>query len=163
MSTAYAPAMPATPSASPNGGSVGGPSSCPVWWANPLIASINVPNARRSEYGPSCPKPVTRSTTSRGLRCSRTSGPSPHFSSTPGRKFSTSTSASAASSRSSSWPSGVDRLSVTARLLRAITFHHRPCPSRFQPCVRAGSPFGCSTLSTSAPMSPSSIAVIGAA
>ena len=155
--------MPATPSASPNGGSVGGPSSCPVWWANPLIASIRVPNARRSAYGPSWPNPVTRSITSRGLISSSVSGPRPHFSMTPGRKFSTITSASATSSRSSSCPSGRPRFRVIARLLRAITFHHRPWPSRFQPCVRAGSPFGCSTLSTSAPMSPSSIAVIGAA
>ena len=67
--------MPATPSASPNGGSVGGPSSCPVWWANPLIASIRVPNARRSAYGPSWPKPVTRSITSRGLISSSVVGP----------------------------------------------------------------------------------------
>src|SRR3954452_24482243 len=69
--------MPATPSARPNGGSVGGPSSCPVWWANQLIASISVPNARRSAYGPSWPKPVTRSITSRGLMSSSVSGPSP--------------------------------------------------------------------------------------
>ena len=41
------PARPVTPSASPKGGSVGGPSGWPVWWAKPLIASASVPNARR--------------------------------------------------------------------------------------------------------------------
>ena len=82
---------------------------------------------------------------------------------TPGRKFSTSTSASTTSLRSSSAPSGLPKFSVTVRLLRAMTFHHNPCPSRFQPWVRAGSPLGCSTLMTSAPRSPSSIAVMGAA
>src|SRR5680860_1745754 len=78
--------MPATPSARPNGGSVGGPSSCPVWWANPLIASARVPKARRCAYGPSCPNPVTRSITRRGLCSSSCSGPSPHSSITPGRE-----------------------------------------------------------------------------
>jgi hypothetical protein len=43
---------------------------------------------------------------------------------------------------------------VTARLLRAITFHHRAVALAVPAVVRAGSPLGCSTLSTSAPMSP---------
>ena len=40
------------PSANPNGGKVGGPSGVPVIEANPLIASANVPNPGRFEYGP---------------------------------------------------------------------------------------------------------------
>ena len=44
MSTALAVAWAAIPSASPKGGSVGGPSGTPVMWANPLIDSANVPN-----------------------------------------------------------------------------------------------------------------------
>jgi hypothetical protein len=41
--TEYVAAIDATPSASMNGGSVGGPSGWPVRWANPLIASASVP------------------------------------------------------------------------------------------------------------------------
>lgn len=46
---AYAVASDATPSASPNGGSVGGPSGSPVAAANPLIASASVPKPGRGE------------------------------------------------------------------------------------------------------------------
>ena len=58
----------ATPSARPKGGSVGGPSGSPVMAAKPLIASASVPKPGREEYGPNWPKPVTRASTSRGLR-----------------------------------------------------------------------------------------------
>ena len=52
-------------------------------------------------------------------------------------------------------PSGADRLSVTSRLLRPSTFHHRPTPSLPGPWPRDGSGWrGCSTLITSAPKSP---------
>ena len=50
----------------------------------------------------------------------QTSGPMFHCSSVPGRKFSTTTSAVAASRRNTSWPSGVRRSSVT--LLRPRPF-----------------------------------------
>ena len=39
----------------------------------------------------------------------------------------------------SSWPSGCDRSSVTVRLLRPSSFHHRPTPSLVGPCPRGGS------------------------
>src|SRR5215469_1295002 len=73
------------------------------------------------------------------------------------------TSACRASPRSSSWPSDVDRSSVTVHLLRPSIFHHRPWPSFTCPCVRSGSPAGCSILTTSAPKSPSRVAAVGPA
>ncbi len=51
--TALAAAIPAIESASPNDGSVGGPSGWPVNAANPDIDSARVPNPGRSRYGPS--------------------------------------------------------------------------------------------------------------
>lgn len=45
---ANAVASEATPSARPNGGSVGGPSGSPVIAANPLIASASVPKPGRA-------------------------------------------------------------------------------------------------------------------
>lgn len=71
--TANAVASDATPSASPNGGRVGGPSGSPVIAANPLIASASVPNPGRVRYGPTCPNPLTRASTSRGLRADSSS------------------------------------------------------------------------------------------
>ena len=55
------------PSASPNGGSVGGPSGSPVIAANPLIASASDPKPGCRAFGPDCPNAVTRATTRRGL------------------------------------------------------------------------------------------------
>ncbi len=144
--------MPQMLSASPNAGSVGGPSAVPVRWANPLIASASVPNPAREAYGPVCPKPVIRAITRPGLtRCS-SSGPMPQRSSVPGRKFSTSTSARSASRSSSAAPSGADRFSPISRLLREISFHHRGWPSLVLPWPRMLSPMvGCSIFTTSAP------------
>ena len=45
-----------------------------------------------SRNGPVWPKAVMRAMTSRGLIACSASQPRPHFSSTPGRKFSTTTS-----------------------------------------------------------------------
>ena len=61
----------------------------------------------RPEYGPSWPNTVIRAHTSRG---SQSSGPMCQRSTVPGRKFSHTTSAVAASRRNRSWPSGVRRL-----------------------------------------------------
>ena len=47
-STANAPFSPVTSSARAIGGSVGGPSGCPVVWARVDIASAIVPNPARS-------------------------------------------------------------------------------------------------------------------
>ena len=63
----------AMPSASPNGGSVGGPSGSPVICAKPLIASASVPKPGRLAYGPNWPNPVTRARTSPGLSSASTS------------------------------------------------------------------------------------------
>ena len=89
-----------------------------------------------------------------GLAAWSTSGPSPHFSSVPGLKFSIRISAVAISRRTSAWPSGTRRLAETDFLLRAITSQLTLSVPR--PQLRIGSPApGGSTLMTSAPMSPS--------
>ncbi len=83
------------------------------------MLSTKVPKPGRSLYGPSCPQPETRTITSRGLRLCSSAGPSPIFSSVPGRKFSISTSAVAIRSVKISRPRGGRRLSATLFLLRA--------------------------------------------
>lgn len=164
VSTAYAVVRPATESASPKGGSTGGASGSPVSAAKPLIASARVPNPGRCAYGPNCPNAVTRASTRRGLAADSSAQPRSHFSSVPGRKFSITTSAVAASRSRVARPPGRDRSRVIARLLRPSTFHHRPTPSFAGPCPRDGSGRpGCSTLITSAPKSPSSVAAMGPA
>ena len=163
-STPYAVASAVTESASPNGGSVGGPSGSPVAAANPLIASARVPKPGRRAYGPTWPNPVMRAITSRGLTACSSSGPSPQRSRVPGRKFSTSTSASASIRRRTAAPASCDRSRVTVRLLRPSTFHHSPTPSLSGPCPRAGSGRrGCSTFTTSAPKSARNAAASGPA
>ena len=65
---------------------------------------------------------------SRGLMVESASQPSPHFSMVPGRKFSTTISASFASWRTISCASGMRRSSVTDFLLRAWTYHQSEVP-----------------------------------
>ena len=72
-------------SAIASGGSTGARSAKPFLAANPLSPSTSEPNPGRSRYGPSWPKPEIRTITSAGLRACSTSGPSPIFSSVPGR------------------------------------------------------------------------------
>ena len=81
--------------------------------------------------------------------------PRPSRSRTPGRKFSTSTSAPSSSRSIASSPSSVLRSRTTARLLRPTTFHMNDSPScgSRQPMPRVPSPLGDSTLMTSAPKS----------
>jgi hypothetical protein len=119
---ANAAASAVTSSVSAIGGSSGPPSGSPLMAANPDIASASVANPGRPAYGPSCPNAVTRQITSVGLRASSASGPSPRRSSTPGRKFSTTTWASAARARTVSRPASDLRSSVAHRLLRPTTF-----------------------------------------
>src|SRR5215211_7022739 len=90
-----------------------------------------------------------------GLMPLRSSYPRPHFSSVPGLKFSTTTSASEMSRRARFCPSPSRRLMVIDFLLRAIMGHHRVCPSlRWRPHTRMGSPLpGGSSFMTSAPKS----------
>ena len=60
-----------------------------------------------------------------------------HFSSAPGRKFSITMSASRASLRTISWPSGARRLSATDFLFRACTYHQSDVPSvHFSPLAQ---------------------------
>src|ERR671913_2400371 len=90
-----------------------------------------------------------------GLMPLRTSYPRPHFSSVPGLKFSTTTSASEMSRRARFCPSSSRRLRVADFLLRAMMGHHRVRPSlRWRPQTRMGSPLpGGSSFMTSAPKS----------
>ena len=66
-----------------------------------------IPACRAS--GPVCPYPDMRSMTSPGLSSCSCSQPMPHSSSLPGLKFSTTTSASAASRLTAAWPSALRR------------------------------------------------------
>src|SRR5690606_18835139 len=54
-------------------------------------------------------------------------------------------------------------LRVMQRLLRETTFHQSGTPSFFRPDLRRESPVGCSSLITSAPKSPSRVAISGPA
>src|SRR5215210_3629455 len=93
--------------------------------------------------------------TSPALIPRKSSKPSPHLSSVPGLKFSTTTSASEMSRRARFCPSPSRRLRVTDFLLRAMIGHQRVCPSlRWRPQTRMGSPLpGGSSFMTSAPKS----------
>ena len=106
-----------------------------------------------------------RTITSVPLIARRSSQPRPQRSMVPGRKFSASTSALAASRLISACPSGSRRLHVIDFLLRDSTSHQYESPSRAGvPSRRRSSPRpGCSTLMTSAPNSPSSVQQKGAA
>jgi hypothetical protein len=74
--------------------------------------------------GPVWPKPESRTMTSPGLIFDSESQPRPSFSMTPGRKFSTTMSASATRRLTMATPSGCLRLTVIDFLLRAWTNHH---------------------------------------
>ena len=91
------------------------------------------PAASRS--GPVLPKPVMEQVTSRGLSARRSARSTPSRESTPGRKFSTTTSAERASARARRRSSGTRRSRTTERLPR---FHatNRPGSRRY------GSPRG---------------------
>ena len=90
-----------------------------------------------------------------------------HRSSVPGRKFSVTTLAEATSRRINACPSGSLRLHVIDFLLRASTNHQYEPPAdgvTGRPSRRRSLPTrGCSTLITSAPNSPRSVAQTGAA
>src|SRR5829696_8997948 len=133
----------------------GGRSGYPVTCLIPPMASPMDPNPAWSLYGPVCPYPDTRTMTRPGLIPLRSSYPRPHFSSVPGLKFSTTTSASEMRWRARFCPSPSRRLMVTDFLLRAIMGHQRVRPSlRWRPHTRMGSPLpGGSSFITSAPKS----------
>ncbi len=132
------------------------PSPCAIW---------SYPG--RPPSGPSCPKPLMLSTTSRGLRSCSTASGKPSRSSTPGRKFSSRTSARATSAPSTSRPSSDFRSSAMDSLFRLQDRKYvdswpapgAPAGSGLtnggpQPRVSSPDP-GVSTLITRAPRSPS--------
>ena len=105
-----------------------------------------------------------RAITRRGFAARSAGQPQPIASIVPGRKFSTSTSASAASARTISCAAGLRTSSPRLRLLRLNTAANRLPPRYFGGAPRVGSPSpGFSTLTTSAPMSPSIMAQKGPA
>src|SRR5690606_18763861 len=122
----------------------------------------------RPPSGPSWPNPEIDRVTSRGLSSARRAVPNPSRSSTPGRKFSRSTSARRSSASSTSVPSGVLRSRAMDSLLRLQDRKYvatgSPPPSgrtNGGPQCRVSSPLpGVSTLMTRAPR-PASIIPAG--
>src|SRR5688500_874136 len=105
-----------------------------------------------------------RTRTSFGFSRESTSQPRFHFSSAPGRKFSTTMCERAASRRTISCPSARRRSQLTERLLRDCTCHHSDTPFLMRRHLRSGSPSpGGSILITSAPKSASVFAQNGPA
>ena len=98
-----------------------------------------------------------RTITKRGLTAESSRYPSPHFSNPPGRKFSTTTSHFAASSETTSCPSGLRRSTQMSALLRKMLAAYSEVPCSRLPMVRTGSPSAGSTLMTSAPKSASNL------
>ncbi len=84
----------------------------------PACASRSKPGAEAS--GPARPKPVIEAVTRRGFSWRSFASDSPNFSRPPGGKFSTSTSARAASKRTDSAPSGAPRSRARDSLLRLM-------------------------------------------
>ena len=83
---------------------------------------MTVPNPGRWLYGPSWPHPDMRMITSFGLSASRTSGPRPIFSSTPGRKLSTKTCAVGTSALMRSDAPRVPEIEAQALLVPRVDF-----------------------------------------
>ena len=106
--------------------------------------------------GPSWPHPVIRPYTRRGFFCIQRSGPSPKRSITPGRN---------PSIRASACPISLSATSVPALFFKSKATERRPRPSRLN-LASVGMPKLASSArsrrSTSAPISESNIAHIGA-
>jgi hypothetical protein len=94
-------------------------------------------------------------TTSEGRNSFRRTSEKPIRASTPGRKFSTSTSDRSIRRARIAFASGLRRSSRMERLLRLNCAKYQDNPSLIAPWRRTESPSGASTLMTSAPMSPS--------
>src|SRR6267142_3361036 len=104
--------------------------------------------------GPVWPNAVMRAITRRGLMACSASQPSPQRSSTPGRKFSRTTSQCETSRRTTSCPFGSCRSSVSSFLFRLSPANQYVQPSSVGPRRRRSSPLpGISVLMTSAPNS----------
>ena len=137
-------------------------------WRRPLIASPRGREARAVARSGRSGRSRRRGRRSRrGLRAWTSSGPRPHFSIVPGRKFSSTMSAVARELGGDlAGPRGSRRLSATERLLRARIDHHRRAVVVAQAAPvahRVAGRRGASTLITSAPKSPSSVPVNGPA
>src|SRR5229473_2614124 len=123
----------------------------------------------RSLSGPASPKPLIASRTRRGLSSASRSSPSPSRSITPGRKFSTSTSAQRTSASTNARSCGSFKSMATLRLPRLTDKKYvlsAPSPAGTNggpQCLVSSPDPGRSTLITSAPRSPSSIAAYGPA
>jgi hypothetical protein len=98
----------------------GGRSGSPTRARKPEWASATAAKPGREDSGPVCPNADTRTRTRSGLAASSTSGPSPHRSRVPGRKFSSTMSASRTSARTAARPSSERRSSTAERLFRLI-------------------------------------------
>ena len=170
--TPYAPYIPASRSPIGTPTRIGSSGPVPVSDIRPASPCAIWSYPARPPSGPSWPKPVIDRTTRRGFSsCSRSTG-KPSRSSTPVRKFSTSTSACRTSRVSSSLPSSDLRSAVTDSLLRLQEKKYvlsplsatPSAPTNGGPQPRLSSPpSGFSTLMTRAPRSPSIIAACGPA
>src|SRR6185437_14539173 len=142
----------------------GGRSGSPTSSRRPPNASATAANPGRSESGPVWPKAEMRVITSSGLTLSSSSGPSPHFSSVPGRKFSSNTSQCRTRSSTISRPRSVLRSITMDFLLRLIVRYSIDVSPEYSRQLRSSSPVtGRSTLMTSAPKSASIRPAVGAA
>ena len=120
MTAPNAACMPAIESPMLTPTRTGGRSGSPTSARKPEWASATAAKPGRDDSGPVCPNADTRTRTRSGLAASSTSGPSPHRSSVPGRKFSSTMSASATRARTAARPSSERRSSTAERLFRLI-------------------------------------------
>ncbi len=134
----------------------GGRSGSPVIDALPPIATTTRSRARSCACGPVWPNGVIAQRTRRGYWRDIASQPSPHASSMPGAKVSSSTSVGRADAAARRVPGSTPRSSVTPRLLVLSASHARlrsgsRTPPRYGGRRPTRSPPGASTLTTSAP------------
>ena len=151
--------------ASPTGGPAftGSPPANPVTAIIPLRACATGSMPGRPAYGPLDPKVDTDTDTARGLRACTDSKSRPRDCRARGRRLSTTTSAHPSSPSRTCRPSGVVRSTAMLRLLRFTPTNTPLSSPRRGPIRRVSSPAGGSSFTTSAPMSPSSVAAYGPA
>jgi len=135
---------------------IGSPSGSPLACISPLNAWAVGSIPGRRAWGPVCPNVETETRIARGLRSWSVAQSSPSVVLSGPRMFSTTTSAHPTSARRTAAPSGVATSATTLRLLRLMPTKKPLSPARCSPRRRASSPAGGSSLTTSAPRSPSS-------
>ncbi|MNS86839.1 hypothetical protein D3C72_1207540 [compost metagenome] len=157
LATAKAAYSPEAKSASGTPHLTGSPSGSPVTLITPAAAWMVRSKPPSAARGPLCPYAEIEQYTRPGL-CSRMlAKPRPSLSMTPGRLFSTTTSASRISRRASAASPASFRLRVTDCLFRFSEAKFSENPLEIGGHWRSVSPSGDSTLITSAPMSASSM------